>query len=83
MAGQGNKDTNRNEVRPAAPALLQTKNVFLEFHLLIHRHLTAIIHFSLKFKYLRIMKKKVKSLNLNYLLNFSPVFKRYTPNLSV
>ena len=27
MAGQGNKDTNRNVVRPAAPALLQTINV--------------------------------------------------------
>ena len=27
MAGQGNKDTNRNVVRPAAPALLQTINI--------------------------------------------------------
>ena len=27
MAGQGNKNTNRNVVRPAAPALLQTINV--------------------------------------------------------
>ena len=27
MAGQGNKNTNRNAVRPAAPALLKTINV--------------------------------------------------------